>query len=596
MNMRTLKYILYLMLPVFLVFTSCEPKDEGKTEFNAPDPSSLSFEIIKVDTWNFKVVNKSNTVGIAKFYIDGALVSDKHDTISILQKKAGTYEVSMSLYTRGGMATASTQTFVVTADAPAPPFDYENDAFAKSLTKSASRIWITNPEVQGHFGVGPADAAGPSWWSANPFDKKDRPIYDDEFTFALANRVYNVNCNGFTHANHRGAEEGKTNGYYGDPIWSDANDDDVSVDDAKRGALKWSLETVVVNGVTKYKIVFDKPSAVLGYDAGSHNGDRIYEILDWKANESVSFRTLDHDGNYRYGIIMPKDLQAVVQFTIAMTATANENEYTAALSNVVLMPASLKIDKVTYDFGDGDAAVVVTKADSVLKHTYMRKGAFNLTVTVKSGSKEFVSTKSVNIANYHSSYVPYLLDAMVMYQDFGQTNLAPMDFDKSGNDGSVVVVSNPDASKYPNKSANVAKYTKINSEWANAFLKLPAGYRFNLTKQTTFKMLVYGKAGDVVLLKLENTDRGGDAWKTGAERTYTIQKTNTWEVATYNFSGVSAGWNGSGDIWASDITTDSRFNEVFYNVIRIMYKPGDNKATYSFYFDDIAGPHVEGLK
>ena len=253
------------------------------------------------------------------------------------------------------------------------------------------------------------------------------------------------------------------------------------------------------------------------------------------------------------------------------------------------------VEKINCDFGDGDAAVLIPDATSAVKHTYMRKGDFTITITLKAKGKEFVVSKSVHIANYHSTYVPYLLDNMVMYQDFGQTAIAAMDFDKSGNDGGVVTVSNPDASKYPNRSGNVAKYTKINSEWANAFLKLPSGYRFNLTKQTTFKMLVFGKAGDEVLLKLENMDRGGNSWQTGAELKYTIKKTNTWEIATYEFKGVGAGFKWTGDIFTSDITTDPNFNETFYNVIRIMYKPGDKSNTFSFYFDDLAGPHVEGL-
>lgn len=593
--MRTLKYILTLFLPVMLLFTACDPQEDGLTEFSAPDPSALNFEIIKVDTWNFKVVNKSTIPGIAKFYIDDALVSDKKDTISILQKKAGEYEVSMALYTKGGLAVSAKQAFVVTQDAPLPPFDYANDPFSKTLTKGSSRIWIINPEVKGHLGVGPSTNNFPEWWSANPFDKKDTPLYDDEFTFTLAGNVYNIDTKGATHANHDGTAEGKTLGYYGDIYWSDANDDNVKVDETKRGALKWSLESVVVNGVTKYKIVIDKPAGVLGYDAGSYNGARVYEILEWKADESISLRTRDHAGNYRYDILMPKDLQAVATFNVSAAATASENEYEIKLSDLMLIPNSLVIDKIAVDFGDGDAPGTIADAAGSVKHTYMRKGSFLITVKVTAKGKEFVATKNVSIASYHSTYVPYLLNNMVMYQDFGQTSLAAMGFDKAGNDGSIVVMNNPDATKYPNRSANVAKYTKINSEWANAFLQLPAGYRFNLTKQTTFKMLVYGTAGAEVLFKLENTDKGGNAWQTGAEKKYTIQKTNTWEIATFDFSGVGAGFDWTGDIFTANIATDPKFNETFYNVIRIMYKPGVKDATYSFFLDDIAGPHVEGL-
>lgn len=593
--MRKFKYIISLVLPALLLFFACEPKEEGLTEFGAPDPNALNFEIIKVDTWNFRIINKSSINGIAHFYVDNALVSDNHDTISIYQKKAGEYKVKMSLYTRGGSATSPEQTFIVTEDAPPPPFDYVNDPFSKTLTNGSSRVWVFNPEEKGHLGVGAPDTDGPNWWSANPWDKASHPIYDDEFTFTLTNNIFTVDAKGQTHAGHAGADEGRAIGYYGANTWSDQYDEDLPVDDSKRGTIHWSLQSVVVNNVAKYKIVFDSPSAVLGYDMGSFNKERIYEVIDWKANEMINVRTKDHDGNYRYGIFMPKDLQAVARFNVSATATGNENEYKISIADLVLTPLSLKVDEIKCDFGDGDAPVILTDATATVNHVYMRKGDFTVIITMKAKGKEFTATKSVHIANYHSTYVPYLLNNMVMYQDFGQTSLVQMAFDKSGNDGSIITVANPDASKYPNRSANVGYYTKINSQWANAYLKLTGGHRFNLTKQTAFRMLVYGKAGDEVLLKLENTDRGGNAWQTGAEKKYTIQKTNTWEVATFDFAGVGCGGSWTGDIFTSDITTDSRFNETFYNVIRIMYKPGDNSATFSFYLDDLAGPHVEGL-
>lgn len=592
--MRTLKYILYLFLPVMLLF-ACDPQEDGLTEFGTPDPSQLKFDIIKVDTWNFKVVNTSSIDGIAQFYINDALVSQKSDTISILQKKAGEYSVSMTLFTRGGMVASGKQTFVVTQDAPAPPFDYANDPFSKTLTKGSTRTWVLNAEEKGHLGVGSTDNAGPNWWSANPWEKNAHPIYDDEFTFALTNRVYTVDTKGQTHVGHAGGDEGRTGTYYGANFWSDQYDEDVPVTDSKRGTITWSIESVVVNGVTKYKIVFDRPSAVLGYDMGSFNGERIYEVIDWKADEKISVRTKDKDGNYRYGILMPKDLQSYAQFNVSATATGVENEYSIKVADLVLVPLNLAVEKITVDFGDGDVPATLADANATVKHTYMRKGDYVVTLTVKAKGKEYTATKTVNIANFHSSYVPYLLDNMVMYQDFGQTSLVAMGFDKSGNDGSIINVSNPNATKYPNRSANVGLYTKINSQWANAFLKLPAGYRFNLTKQTKFKLLVYGTAGDKVLLKLENTDRGGNAWQTGAELRYTIQKSNTWEIAEFDFKGVGAGFDWTGDIFTSDITTDSKFNDGFYNIIRIMYKDGDNGGTYSFHLDDLAGPHVEGL-
>ena len=218
-----------------------------------------------------------------------------------------------------------------------------------------------------------------------------------------------------------------------------------------------------------------------------------------------------------------------------------------------------------------------------------------VTVTVTSGTGAITSkTVTVNVPNNISTYVPYIVNGMVMYNDFGETQLAPVLCDASGGTAAVSVVANPDNSKMPNRSTNVLKYTKTANQWANAFLRLPLSRRFDLTNQSTFKVLVYGTAGDVVLLKLENTDWGGNAWQSGVEANYTIQKSNTWEIATYNFKGV-ANNGAAGASFAADVTVGPVAMD-FYNVVRIMYKAGEGAGSYTFYLDDLSGPGVEGLK
>jgi hypothetical protein len=186
---------------------------------------------------------------------------------------------------------------------------------------------------------------------------------------------------------------------------------------------------------------------------------------------------------------------------------------------------------------------------------------------------------------------------MVVYSDFGETQLTSV----LGQDCSVSIVANPDKSKFPNRSANCAKYSKTNQQWANAYMVLPYARRFDLRQQSTFKIQVYGKKGMVVLLKLENTDKGGDAWETGTELNYTIKADNTWEIAEYNFEGADVqpgaeGWKWWPDPVSYDVKADPYYNHNFYNVVRIMLNPGVGDGTHTFYLDDLAGPHVEGLK
>jgi hypothetical protein len=302
------------------------------------------------------------------------------------------------------------------------------------------------------------------------------------------------------------------------------------------------------------------------FDVGATNGS--YEILSISENK-LELVTIDRvEGNAWHYQLIPKGyVKPKVAFNVSVDPTANTNEYAVKLNNIVI-PAGLSITKVKVDFGDG-AVKETTDANATLVNTYMRKGPYNVSVTVTTSN-----------------------ETLVTYNDFSEIMMAPV----QGQDCGVSIVDNP-SKIYPNKSAKVAFYSKTNQQWANAYMQLASGYRFDLRSQHIFKIMVYGKAGDKVLMKLENTDRGGNAWQTGtADLIYTIKKDNTWEIAEYNFAGVAAGWDWTGDIFTSDVTTSDKFSHDFYNVLRIMLNPGVGDGAHKFYFDELSGPHVEGLK
>jgi hypothetical protein len=105
--------------------------------------------------------------------------------------------------------------------------------------------------------------------------------------------------------------------------------------------------------------------------------------------------------------------------------------------------------------------------------------------------------------------------------------------------------------------------------------------------------LVYGTAGNEGLLNFENTDRSGNAWQTGGELRHTVQTSSKWEIMEFNFVGAPVGWDYTGNIHTTGITSDSCFNHDLNNGGRIMYKLGDNGNTFVFYMDDLGGRHVE---
>ncbi|SDC62151.1 PKD domain-containing protein [Williamwhitmania taraxaci] len=580
-------FLIGYLLVIGLLWFGCEPMETDKPSTgSAPTAEQLSFIVAPgADDFHFKVINTSAVKGIANWDLGngGKAIGDTVIGYYPLDKS---YTIKLTLFTSGGTA-------FVTQDLTQTKTDYAyfEDPLLIAISGGPDAVngktWVIDSTTAGHLGVGPIDAKTPVWWAAQPLDKAGHWLYDDEFTFKLVGFAYNVNTHGKTYASHDGAAKGLTAGYYTAKTWEDANDEDLTTNDAARASMTWMVDKV---GET-YFINFAQPGGVLGYDDGQA---RSYEVLSFGENE-LYVRSADAL-DARYHKLIPKGFALpTITFDYTVAATANPNEYSYSIANV-LVPANFTVTSIVYDFGDGTTQVAASTS-TVLTNTYMRKGVYPTNVRVITTDGTFTKSFTVNVASNHPSYVPYLLDAMIMYNDFGETTLVPMAFDKSGADGSLSIVTNPDATRYPNRSAHAAKYTKINAEWANAYMLLPAGYRFNLTKQTTFKMLVYGNAGDNVLLKLENTDYAGNAWKTAThDYTYTIKESNKWEIAEFNFAGVGAGFDWTGEVFTADITTDSRFNDNFYNVARIMVSPGIGSGTFSFHFDDFAGPHVEGLK
>lgn len=580
-------FLISSLLVIGFLWYGCEPVETDKPAIGAaPTAEQLSFVVSPgADDFHFKIINTSSVKGIANWDLgNGAKAIG--DTVVGYYPLEKSYTIKLTLYASGGTA-FTTQDFAQTKT----DYSYFEDPLLIAISGGpeavAGKTWVVDSTTAGHFGVGPADARTPTWWSANPLDKAGHFLYDDEFTFKLIGFSYSVNSHGKTYASHDGAAKGLTAGYYTAKTWEDANDEDLTTNDDARGSMTWLVDKV---GET-YFIKFAQPGAVLGYDDGQ---DRTYEVLEFNEN-FLYVRSVDA-ADARYHKLIPKGYaMPTVAFNYSVVTTANVNEYSFSLANVVV-PTGFTVNSVVYDFGDGNTQEVSATSD-VVTYTYMRKGVYPTSVKIKTSNGTFTKSFTATVANNHPSYTPYLLNAMVMYNDFGETSLIPMSFDKSDGSGSLTVVSNPDATKYPNRSAHAAKFTKTNAQWANANMLLPAGYRFNLTQQSTFKILVYGNAGDQVLMKLENTDYGGDAWKTGThDFIYTIKESNKWEIAEFNFAGVGAGFDWTGQIFTADITTDSRFNDNFYNVARIMVNPGNNGGTFSFHFDDFAGPHVEGLK
>lgn len=573
--MKNLIYFAFVL--VSFMFVACDPEmEDGPNLDAAPTVEDISFTITPgADDFTFTFTNTSTVTGIAKWdFGNGSKATG--DVVNANFSLPGEYTVSLTMYASGGSASIS-KIHVTTETNYAIFTDPKFVNLSGGTDALNGKTWVLDSLAKGHLGVGAAGSDGLGYWSAAPLAKKDAGVlYDDELTFNIVGfsavlenhgqsyvKIFQENTPGYT----------KVGDYDGDIM--------VSYNPAPG---TWFIDEI--DGVS-YLTLNGATPIFPAFDTGAVNGK--YQILKLEENLLVLV-CIGGDGNgWHYQLIPKGYVKPSVTFSVSVEAGTDPNAYVVSLADLVI-PEGNTISGYTVNFGDGSAIEEVEDYNASIEHTYMRKGAYNVTVVVKSSAGNFTNNQAVNVVAHHPDYVEFILDEMVMYNDFSEVELAPV----LGENCALNTVDNP-AAIYPNRSSKVASYSKDGQPWANAFLKLPAGFRFDLRLQSIFKLKVYGKAGDVVLLKLENTDRV-EPWKTGTELTYTIQKDNTWEVVEYDFAGVPGGFDWTGEQWTTDVTAGDEFNHDFYNVIRIMLNPGNDAGVHEFYFDDLAGPHVEGIK
>ena len=580
-----------VMALAVLLVASCDPQEFDKSDLGlngAPTDEQMNFTITPGDDeFHFTLKNNTPISGVhtVKWDIGNGGKLEGNEVVAYYPLP-GKYDVVLTITANNGDA----NTISDLIETNETDYAFLESPILTHLTGGAAasegKTWVVDSLATGHFGIGPPDGSGLEWWAATSLQKTLSGAYDDEFTFKLVDFVFDFKNNGDSYVK----DYRKTDPNYSNPVEVDGTDCRVTYNTTE--AATWAM--MERDGIN-YLLVSSAKPVFFGFDYGGTYEYRIDEITE----TNISMSTVGDDGNRWYNKLILKGYEKpAVTFGSVVEETAAENTWKVSLSNVVI-PEGLAVNGYTVDFGDGSALYSSDDYMTAIEHTYMRKGTYPVVITLQASNEDVVENKSVTIANYHSTYVPFLLDMMVMYVDNSEIEMTPV----VGEDADVSVVANPDRI-YPNKGGNVFHYTKTDQAWANAYMKLPAGYRFDIRNVSVFKCMVYGKAGQEVLLKLENTDKGGDAWQTGTELRYVIQDDDTWEMAEFDFAGADVqpgaeGWKWWPEPVSYDVTLEDTYNHDFYNVVRIMLnanESGGNVGTHEFYFDDLAGPHVEGLK
>lgn len=192
------------MISIFVLF-ACSPQEKSDYALGTmPTADQLDFSTTptaaKVNIIDIK--NTSKVAGIATWDF-GNSSKGKGESATIQYPLKGTYTVVLTLYTSGGSATISKTITIANDD-----MSLLNTPMYNSLTGGASNLagktWVFDQFHDGHFGVGPAGDATPSWWSCPAEGKTKSCLYSQEFTFTQVGVKFGWKNNGSVYSNEAG--------------------------------------------------------------------------------------------------------------------------------------------------------------------------------------------------------------------------------------------------------------------------------------------------------------------------------------------------------------------------------------------------------
>jgi hypothetical protein len=162
------------------------------------------------------------------------------------------------------------------------------DAILSALTNGSSKVWVSDKDAPGHFGVGPAAEFTPIWYSADP-NSRQPCAYDDEITFSK-----DAAGNVFMLLDNRGQSFviGAAAAYYGLANAEDCRD----INTAGTKRLSFMDATSASTPAVSTRIQFTVPgNGLVNWGVGSNT----YEILSITSTQ-MHLRTIGVDGNAWY--------------------------------------------------------------------------------------------------------------------------------------------------------------------------------------------------------------------------------------------------------------------------------------------------------
>ena len=264
-----IKHGLFLLMAVF-VMASCDPQEKDDYALGAaPQESQLSFSVTpksgQPNIVDFKDESSVNGVALWNF---GNGATAKGTNVSAQYPFKGTYNVTMTLYTTGGSISKS-QSITVANDDMALLNTPMYNALTGGAANLAGKTWVFDQYHDGHFGVAPAGATSPEWWSCPAEGKEGSSLYTQEFTFTQVGVKLEWKNNGYIYTNSGGK----------DALGGDFVENPGGVGDFDVKYPPKSSYTFTLNETAKTLTLSD------GAFFGFYSGSSVYEIRTLNDNE-----------------------------------------------------------------------------------------------------------------------------------------------------------------------------------------------------------------------------------------------------------------------------------------------------------------------
>ena len=284
---------LFTALAFFLLLGGCKKESYSFGEVTAPTDLDLAIEVVGASatepngdgSGNVKITATSNGAlsykinygdGITEM-VPGGVVTHRYAT-----PDTNTYTVTVNAIGTGGAMSTVTEQVKVFVNFQIPA------AILDAITGGSSKVWVTDSDANGHFGVGPATDFSPIWYAATP-GSREACAYDDEITFTK-----NPNNTVSMTIDNKGTSFsiGAATGFYGFA----GGDGCYAIPTGGTRQLAFANATSASTPAVSTRVQFTVPgNGIINFGTGG----TTYEILSVSAN-TMHLRNIGADGNSWY--------------------------------------------------------------------------------------------------------------------------------------------------------------------------------------------------------------------------------------------------------------------------------------------------------